>query len=61
MLVIKTLEFIVKMFEELIYLLAYYAILVVRKAWEYRCLLAFYGFMAFVVVGGLVTYVLKTN
>lgn len=61
MLVIKTLEFIIKMFEELIYLLAYYTILMVRKAWEYRCLLAFYGFMAFAMVGGLVVYVLKTN
>lgn len=61
MLVIKTLEFIVKMFEELIYLLAYYAILVVRKAWEYRCLLAFYGFMAFVIIGGLFIYLSQVN
>lgn len=61
MLVIKTLEFIVKMFEELIYLLAYYAILVVHKAWEYRCLLAFYGFMGLVIIGGLFIYLSQVN
>lgn len=61
MALIKTLNFIVKVFEELIYLLAYYIILLVRKAWEYRCLLTFYGFMTIVVLGGLFIYLLKVS
>ena len=61
MMIIKTLDFIVKMFEELVYLVAYCIILLVRKAWEYRCLLAFCGFMTLVTIGGLIVYLSKVS
>ena len=61
MVLIKTLDFIVKMFEELVYLVAYYTILLVRKAWQYRGLLAFYVFMNIVIIGGLIGYLLKVS
>ena len=61
MVLIKALNFIVKMFEELVYLVAYCIILLVRKAWQYRCLLAFYGFMALVIIGGLIVYLSKVS
>ena len=61
MVLIKALNFIVKMFEELVYLVAYCIILLVRKAWQYRCLLAFYGFMALVIIGGLIIYLSKIS
>ena len=61
MVLIKALNFIVKMFEELVYLVAYCIILLVRKAWQYRCLLAFYGFMALVIIGGLIVYLSKIS
>ena len=61
MVLIKALNFIVKMFEELVYLVAYCIILLVRKAWQYRCLLAFYGFMALVIIGGLIVYLSKVR
>ena len=61
MVLIKALNFIVKMFEELVYLVAYCIILLVRKAWQYRCLLAFYGFMALVIIGGLIIYLSKVS
>lgn len=56
MVLIKTLDFIVKMFEELVYLVAYCTILLVRKAWQYRWLLAFYVFMVLVLIGGLIVH-----
>ena len=56
MVLIKTLDFIVKMFEELVYLVAYCTILLVRKAWQYRWLLAFYGFTVLVLIGGLIVH-----
>ena len=61
MMIIKTLDFIVKMFEELVYLVAYCIILLVRKAWQYRCLLAFYVFMTILVIGGLIVYLSKVS
>ena len=61
MVLIKALDFIVKMFEELVYLVAYCIALLVRKAWQYRCLLAFYGFMALVIIGGLIVYLSKVS
>lgn len=61
MMIIKTLDFIVKMFEELVYLVAYCIILLVRKAWEYRWLLAFYVFMTILVIGGLIVYLSKVS
>ena len=61
MVLIKALNFIVKMFEELVYLVAYCIILLSRKAWQYRCLLAFYGFMALVIIGGLIVYLSKIS
>ena len=54
MVLIKTLDFIVKMFEELVYLVAYCIILLVRKAWQYRYVLVFYVFMNIVIIGGLI-------
>ena len=57
MTLIKTLNFIVKMFEELVYFIAYCIALLVRKAWQYRYLLALYGFMALVIIGGLIVYI----
>ena len=61
MVLIKALNFIVKMFEELVYFIAYCIALLVRKAWQYRCLLAFYGFMALVIIGGLIIYLSKVS
>ena len=61
MVLIKALNFIVKMFEELVYLVAYCIILLVRKAWQYRYLLALYGFMALVIIGGLIVYLSKVS
>ena len=61
MVLIKALNFIVKMFEELVYFIAYRIALLVRKAWQYRCLLAFYGFMALVIIGGLIVYLSKVR
>ena len=61
MVLIKALNFIVKMFEELVYLVAYCIILLGRKAWQYRCLLAFYGFMALVIIGGLIVCLSKVS
>ena len=61
MVLIKALNFIVKMFEELVYLVAYCIILLGRKSWQYRCLLAFYGFMALVIIGGLIVYLSKIS
>lgn len=61
MVLIKALNFIVKMFEELVYFVAYCIALLVRKAWQYRCLIAFYGFMALVIIGGLIVYLLKVS
>ena len=61
MMIIKTLNFIVKMFEELVYFVAYCIALLVRKAWQYRCLLAFYVFMTIVVIGGLIVYLSKVS
>lgn len=61
MVLIKALDFIVKMFEELVYLVAYCTILLVRKAWQYRCLLVFYVFMNIVIIGGLIGYLLKVS
>lgn len=61
MVLIKALNFIVKMFEELVYLVAYCIALLVRKAWQYRCLIAFYGFMALVIIGGLIVYLSKVS
>ena len=61
MTLIKTLNFIVKMFEELVYFVAYCIALLVRKAWQYRCLLVFYGFMALVIIGGLIVYLSKVS
>ena len=61
MVLIKALDFIVKMFEELVYLVAYCIVLLVRKVWEYRCLLAFYVFMTIVVIGGLIVYISKVS
>ena len=56
MTLIKTLNFIVKMFEELVYFIAYCIDLLVRKEWQYDYLLALYGFMALVIIGGLIVY-----
>lgn len=61
MVLIKALDFIVKMFEELVYLVAYCIILLGRKAWQYRCLLVFYVFMNIVIIGGLIGYLLKVS
>ena len=61
MTLIKTLNFVVKMFEELVYFVAYCIALLVCKAWQYRCLLAFYGFMALVIIGGLIIYLSKVS
>ena len=61
MVLIKTLDFIVKMFEELVYFVAYCIVLLVRKAWQYRWLIAFYGFMALVIIGGLIVYLSKAS
>lgn len=61
MVLIKALDFIVKMFEELVYLVAYCTILLVRKAWQYRGLLVFYVFMNIVIIGGLIGYLLKVS
>ena len=61
MVLIKALNFIVKMFEELVYFVAYCIALLVRKAWQYRYLLAFYGFMALVIIGGLIVYLSKVS
>lgn len=61
MMIIKTLNFMVKMFEELVYFVAYCIALLVRKAWQYRCLLAFYGFMTILVIGGLIVYLSKVS
>ena len=61
MMIIKTLNFMVKMFEELVYLVPYCIILLGRRAWQYRCLLAFYGFMALVIIGGLIVYLSKIS
>ena len=61
MMIIKTLNFMVKMFEELVYFVAYCIALLVRKAWQYRCLLAFYVFMTIVVIGGLIVYLSKVS
>ena len=59
MMIIKTLNFMVKMFEELVYFVAYCIALLVRKAWQYRFLLAFYGFTALVIIGGIIVYLTK--
>ena len=56
MMIIKALDFIVKMFEELVYLVAYCIILLVRKAWQYRWLLAYYVFTVLVLIGGLIVH-----
>lgn len=56
MMIIKTLDFVVKMFEELVYFVAYCIALLVRKAWQYRWLLAFYVFMVLVLIGGLIVH-----
>ena len=61
MTLIKTLNFIVKTFEELVYFVAYCIALLVRKAWQYRYLLALYGFMALVIIGGLIVYLSKIS
>ena len=61
MMIIKTLNFVVKMFEELVYFVAYCIALLVRKAWQYRCLLAFYVFMTILVIGGLIVYLSKVS
>ena len=61
MMIIKTLNFMVKMFEELVYFVAYCIALLVRKAWQYRCLLAFYVFMTILVIGGLIVYLSKVS
>ena len=61
MVLIKALNFIVKMFEELVYLVAYCIILLGRKAWQYRCLLAFSGFMALVIIAGLIVYLSRVS
>lgn len=61
MVLIKALNFIVKMFEELVYFVAYCIALLVRKAWQYRCLLVFYGFMALVIIGGLIIYLSRVS
>ena len=56
MMIIKTLDFIVKMFEELVYFVAYCVALLVRKAWQYRWLLAYYVFTVLVLIGGLIVH-----
>ena len=61
MVLIKTLNFMVEMIEELVYFVAYCIALLVRKAWQYRYLLALYGFMALVIIGGLIVYLSKVS
>ena len=56
MLMVKMLDAMVNMFSELVYGVAVLLVITVRKAYEYRMLLLFLGFMAFVALGGLFTY-----
>ena len=61
MTLIKILDLIVKGFEEMIYMIAYFVLCVSRKAWSYRWLVATVMFLGGLFFCALWVYGIKTN
>lgn len=61
MVLIKILDLIIKGFEEMIYMMAYFVLYASRKAWSYRWLIGLTIFFSGLFIGGLIHYLNITN